>query len=84
VRHRADPVAAAAEPEHLRHEGKPFEAGLPVQRGEDLFLAANLDEVTGAQPIEPDQKSLLSDPRCVRTRRETGPRSEPAYQTPSV
>jgi hypothetical protein len=42
------PEPPATELQHLRHERQRLQLAIAVQRGEDLLLAAHLDELTDA------------------------------------
>jgi hypothetical protein len=48
VSDRAHAKTPATELEHLGHEGQSIDAPSLVERGKYLFLAADLDEITGA------------------------------------
>jgi hypothetical protein len=47
VRAFEDLEPLAAELEHFRHEGKPFELGVRSKRGQNLLLASDLDPLSG-------------------------------------
>ena len=49
VRARAHPEALPAVVEHLGHEGQRVELSIGVERGEDLLLTPNLDDVADTQ-----------------------------------
>jgi hypothetical protein len=48
MRPRLNSAPFAAEREHLRHEGHPFQASVLIQGLEDLFPAPNFDPVAAA------------------------------------
>jgi hypothetical protein len=45
VRHRADAELLPAEAHHLGHERQFFQHSVGIERGEDLVLAAHLDQL---------------------------------------
>src|SRR5260370_10560544 len=55
----------AGECEHLRHEGEIFQAAVFVERGQDLFAAADLHPIPGPQIQIPGRIQIVSTWDCI-------------------
>ncbi len=55
----------SAELEHLRHEGEIFQAAVFVERGQDLFTAADLHPIPGLQIQIPRRIRIVFHAGCI-------------------